>query len=640
MTFSRARGRPNQLRAGYGSGLLERTRPSDFFLTESGTFKGVRAREARKAMLAGATVFVQSAGAALPDPDFSWSPESAETPPAALSFTRATSDTVLTTTDGATYWYQTAKASEMRFKKLRRVENLFPSDGRDTDLTVGWSAASGATIDSATQFSFPGIGGGERIFVLANNRTSSSHYCVAVKVSRTSGSSEIRLIVSGLTPSSTRTVTVGATPTIIQIAGMSGSTSPTITIQQSSSSPASGVFNFEFIQQELVQVGGDQVFGGHVRADTTYNAIPDGGSLPGVKYFATANGNSVDGNGVVTEADGLALTGGGYLSQPQVTNQMVRSDVNNAAWTKTGLTPTSDGINSHGLQQTTLDAGTGTSAHFLTDDAATGSAGCGWFLAKAGTAQFVTVFRGGDATTDYAAFDLTNGTVTEEGAGIDKAFIEDEEDGWYKIGVTTSDADATLELAISDSGTPGTHAPSFTGSNETLLVCHAQYTATRRPTSPIVTSGSAVTRSQDLLTYSGVTSAEPYTASMDSTFPVLVGSSSSEITPLFQFASSSDRVAVYDNGSNTTFDLIDASASLAATLNLPTANYTIPEDRYVVFARMQEDNALLSVQGEALVEDLVTGPVAAGDMGIGYAGSAGHSGIIHKVEIWASGVSP
>lgn len=56
MTFSRGRERQGQLRPGFGSGLLERARTSDLYIGESGTFRGLRARESRQRMLAGATV--------------------------------------------------------------------------------------------------------------------------------------------------------------------------------------------------------------------------------------------------------------------------------------------------------------------------------------------------------------------------------------------------------------------------------------------------------------------------------------------------------------------------------------------------------------------------------------------------------
>ena len=129
--------------------------------------------------------------AGIPDALFSWNPEDAETPPASLSFTRGATATVLTTTDGTTNWYQTAKSGEVRYEGLRRVENLLASGGI-ADLSTQFGASKlGDTV------TFPGSAANERVvnsFVPANGRV--VRFTITIQLS--SGSGSVRVRTTGL----------------------------------------------------------------------------------------------------------------------------------------------------------------------------------------------------------------------------------------------------------------------------------------------------------------------------------------------------------------------------------------------------------------------------------------------------------
>jgi hypothetical protein len=275
--------------------------------------------------------------------------------------------------------------------------------------------------------------------------------------------------------------------------------------------------NLYIPQKELVQSTNTQP-SDTVDPDVTYNA-----NVAGVQYFNTTNGNSVDGNGVVTEAAGTTITGGGYLPEPAVTNQLANVDPTDGIWSKPNLTITDNGINDLGLNEYELDAGTNTAGHIFFGASSSGGAGCGYVIAKEGTGRFLTLKRGVDNGSDYACFDLQTGTATEDGAGIDSSFVVDLGNDWYLCGVITSDTSTTFGVGISDSSTPGNFSPSFTGANETVLICHIQYENNDFSTSPIVTSGATVTRNADVLT-SSATWASSNSGFADVTLPsVLTG---------------------------------------------------------------------------------------------------------------------
>jgi hypothetical protein len=443
------------------------------------------------------TISVDTTPGTLEGTIFSWSPENAEDPPDTLTFTRATIAQVLTTTDSTTNWYQEAKSGEIRYEGLRRVEQQIATASNDFS-NAAWTK-SNVTVTGTTELVSTGSGTVDQSTTLALGE-----YLFAIKVRRVSGTisadSDVSLTLDGTTLNIGTEIT--DSDQIIQVrATVSTAGSKTVRI-----SIASGItLNVEYAHVEQIQDTSD-VFGGEVLSGTEYNA-----NVNGVRYFSTANGNSVNASGIVTEATGSTITGGGYLPEPAATNQLTTVDFTDAAWLKTNTTITDNGINDLGLNEFEVDAGTNAGIHSVFEIVTTNGAGSAYFILKAGTTNFAAVRRGGTANSDYAVFNLSTGAVTEEGGGITSSFMIDLGNGWYKCGVITADTGGDTQLTIVDSATPGTAEDSFTGANETILCCHAQYETTDFPTSPIITSGSVASRNKDSLVDSTTSTGAEYT---------------------------------------------------------------------------------------------------------------------------------
>lgn len=212
--------------------------------------------------------------------------------------------------------------------------------------------------------------------------------------------------------------------------------------------------------------------------------------------------------------DSSVLTGGFALREPGTTNQIPTNDLTDAAWNRSNVDlPTDNGVNSIGLQEYSVGAGTATGAHRLRAVPAATAAGSAFVTAKAGTGRYVTLQRG-TVTSRYACFDLVAGTVTEEGT-ITNSFMFPRGDGYYKCGVEDTNAGARLDIHFSDTGTPGTAAPSFTAADETILFCHEQYEDNDFPTSPVVTAGAAAARDVEVLDLTDWIAAAPYSVYLD-----------------------------------------------------------------------------------------------------------------------------
>ncbi len=466
-------------------------------------------------------------GAALPVL-YSWNPELAETLPATSTFTRASISQVLTTTDGSTSWYQEAKSGELRLDGLRRVENLL-------DSSNGTGPFSNITKDG-------------------------------------------RLAVSVIASNGTLTINIGGTPQVFTPTGTpqrfvafddatGGSTSVTI----------SGTATLSEPMAHLCQVGND-IPEPYVAHDQEFGNV----GVNGVRNFNTANTSSVDGNGVVTEATGTTITGGGYLPEPAATNICIESSDYNTSWTLDNLTATNDGVSDLGLVQHTLDAGTNNTSHSMFIIPGGASGGSVYVLAEQGTGRYLTVRRGNDNANDYACFDLQTGTITEEGFGIDDAIITLVGGGIYKCEVNTSDTSPVLRIGISNTATPGTTIPVFTGANETIIIHHVQAENTTFSTSPIITSGSTVTRVADNLSAS-VTTTGAYSWFADLTGPSVIPSNVQIMA---------DQASGGAFNPNTSFVRYQSGGLLVTCTGV-----TILDNRYKAAANVEEDNGIVAATG-------------------------------------------
>jgi hypothetical protein len=199
-----------------------------------------------------------------------------------------------------------------------------------------------------------------------------------------------------------------------------------------------------------------------------------GAGVDGVRYFATENGNSVLSN-VVTEGTGAVITGGSLLMEPAATNLMPNSK-GYTVWRASGtVTATQNyGIAPDGTTTSTRIQGSG-GAWIWIDDASVMSSGLAYVVSAyvrrvGGSDQTFRLFANGNkisgnltATSEWQRFSYI---FTSDSTSITAGLIRD-----------TSNNDADIEFA------------EFNVVQSSVL------------SSPIPTTGTAVTRAADTLSY-------------------------------------------------------------------------------------------------------------------------------------------
>lgn len=254
-------------------------------------------------------------------------------------------------------------------------------------------------------------------------------------------------------------------------------------------------------------------------------------------------------SGSIRERSAAVVSGPiGYLSEPQATNFL--TDIDLTTWANTNLAATADGVNALGLEQYTYDAGvTADAEHRSFDNATVGANGNAYMIALPGNNPYLILRRGSSAFSNFACYDLTAGTITEQNATLDDAFITDLGSSAYKCEVVMLNDAVNVHIAMSIVPVPGTARPNFVGANQTGAVCHVQYENTLFSTSPIVTSATIETRESDVLD-TDVVIAPTFGLLVDATMPLLVGAGNT-ISLIGADASAVDIIRVDEN-----FDVI------------------------------------------------------------------------------------
>ena len=240
-----------------------------------------------------------------------------------------------------------------------------------------------------------------------------------------------------------------------------------------------------------------------------------GAGVDGVRYFNTANGNTVSSN-VVTEATGAplgTLASAGMSVFGSATNLLTRSEeFDNAAWTKLASTATADTtVAPDGLTTADTIKEDGTSNQHYVSQSTSVSAGTAYTLRVrikrgAGTRNITIAIAGGSgnaiATFDGATGALLNSAAsTYTGLSTKTASVAG---GFFELSVrATVVTDATVSSFIAlNNGSTATVA-SYAGDNASTLICWgAQLTAT--DDAPYIkTTTVTVTTNADVITASG-----------------------------------------------------------------------------------------------------------------------------------------
>jgi len=197
------------------------------------------------------------------------------------------------------------------------------------------------------------------------------------------------------------------------------------------------------------------------------------------------------------------------LLEPQRTNTMLNSEALNS-WLKLDTSATSNtAVSPSGYADADTATATGNAPHLIYQNLAftSGTAYTLSVFAKANTSDYIQLVLAGQfSATNYANFDLSNGTITA--SAFVTAKIEDYGNGWYRCSVSaTAPSSATNSQIVYLINSPtAPRAQSFNASGESVYLWGGQFEAGAYGTSYIPTLGAAVTRLADAASKTGISS--------------------------------------------------------------------------------------------------------------------------------------
>lgn len=165
-----------------------------------------------------------------------------------------------------------------------------------------------------------------------------------------------------------------------------------------------------------------------------------------------------------------------------------------------GIAP--DGTNT----ATKLTEGTSTGGHYinkLVNTTPSVESTLSVYVKQGSTNRSVYLRTNNQGTNDFIVFDFATASITDRGAGVTNEYVEAVGNGWYRIALSylnSSSAGTGYIVAFSNSTTPGSGIPSYTGDGTShFFVWGGQFEVGSQPSSIIPTQGSTVTRNEDRL---------------------------------------------------------------------------------------------------------------------------------------------
>ena len=251
-----------------------------------------------------------------------------------------------------------------------------------------------------------------------------------------------------------------------------------------------------------------------------------------------------------------------WLIEPARTNTILHSqDLTNAVWQVVGLNAVSGNTTTAPDGALTADTITGNglnSAHrvFQVINGVNGVANSAFVFVKKGTANFVqiAISGGGFGGTNFANFNLINGTTGNSGGLQVNSRIQSYPNGWFKISTEitpTSTGAGQIDFAIV-SGAASVRLESWVTSLS-LILWQGQFTA-RNSGSEIPTVASTITRLADVVNKTGISA--------------LIGATAGAVYGRFFSGTNSGVVAMWSDGTNSNRILIDYGVLVAGQLRV------------------------------------------------------------------------
>ncbi len=400
------------------------------------------------------------------------------------TFTRATTATVLDF-EGL---IKPVLSGEVRFKGARRVENLIKATTEDLD-NAAWTKSGTASVTSgatdpdggttAWQVDFPADQ--DRINSTADTILAGNSFGLSVWI-RADSSGTIRMLEGSVGNPGVAALSITTSWQRFAAAGtVSAATNPQLMLKREGAGQLSKIYiwhpQVETVAGQAITAASEYVSVG-VLSSPFHGAMVDG-----VKYFLTANGNTVASN-VVTEATGAAFDATdsyndasgpfGYRAEEQRQNIALRSrNWEHASWAKTNVTANDDEVAGPDgrtrAASLTATAGNGTVIQDLGAIADTDYAWGLWVKRKTGTGDIdLTVNNGGAWTTITVTADWTRVEITASLAAPDVGIrIVTDTDAIYV------DFAQTEAATLLSSTTPETAAAAVTRNADVLTYASA-----------------------------------------------------------------------------------------------------------------------------------------------------------------------